>query len=118
MGTGGAFIGIQSSNNEATPVGSFSHGIMIDPTGIKVTELNATKFVLAANHEGDAKIRIIVQPDLSVVYMMILGSEVALYKSTLPASNQALYGYAKIYTSGDVVTNSVIAEGEVQFGRA
>jgi len=118
MGTSGVFIGVHSKGQESSLISTFKHGIIIDPVGIKVIELNVTKFVLAANHEGAAKIRIIVQPDLSVIYMMILGSKVTLYKSDLQVSNRALYGYAKIYSSGDVVTDSVIAEGEVQFGRA
>jgi len=117
-GNGGVFVGLGPSSMESYPIGAFLHGIMIDGTGIKVFESGAEVKVLKSSHAGESKMRITVQPDRTVVYMVNTNTESLFYKSNVPAQNTVLYGYGKIYSSGDVVIDTGITEGQVQFGRA
>lgn len=118
QGTGGAFLGLGPQGFDDHSTGSFPHAMVVDDYGIAVMENGVKVHTLKSTHKGTARLRITVQPYRIVVYMVVTDTDVQVYVSETKAQNVWLYGYGRIYTSGDVIVDAVIAEGQVQFGRA
>lgn len=95
---------------------SFPHSLQVDQTGVYVIEYGAQVAKLCDSYTTATDFRIYRQPDNTVVYMVVTGSNSVFHKSTIPATLEILYGFGYLYTSGDAVSDSEIAVGSVQFG--
>lgn len=119
VGIHGCFIGLGMKGVDGRKIGVFTHGIVVDATGIHVLEGGVVKATLRDGHTAESYIRIVRQEDNSIVYVVTTGSQTVVYKSLVanPISGiLPLYAYSYLYSVGDVVLTSEIDEGEVGFG--
>ncbi len=119
-GIEGAVIGIDKKNSSHNSAG-YEHGIVVDSAGVKVYENGAVTTTLTSQQSAVTEIRIYRQEDNTIVYCLVTGTETLVYKSLVPLTISpiaALYGYAWLYASGDIITESELLSGQVQFGAA
>lgn len=117
-GVEAAFLGLGLKGMEGKPIHFFTHGILVDITGVWAFESGSKTELLSLSYMGESDIRIIRHEDLSVAYLVKTGTETKIYTSLVAASALALYGYGYLYSGGDQITSAGIVVGAVQYGSA
>ena len=119
-GISGSFMGVGGPGLSGQHIDAFEHGIIADQAGISVFENGQIIKTLSSLYDIDTELRIYRQADGRVVYVFISGTDVEVHETSsepIP-SIIPLYAYALLYTGGDLILNSVLETGTVQFGSA
>jgi len=117
-GVMGAFLGLGQRGMEGRGPHLFRHGLLVDHSGVWVFESGVKVKRIRTAHLGTSRLRIVRQPDNSVVYLISTGSETIAHTSGEKASILPLYGYGLLYMGNDTMRNAEITSGKVQYGRA
>ena len=114
----GVFVGFGLKGQDSDPLSRFTFGVLVDPLGARVFENGSPVHTLKGLGYSSTVYRVVIQPNGSVVYLAIHGTDIGIYKSTIKAPNTTLYAYGKIYTSSERVNEAKKNSGKVLFGRA
>jgi len=103
--TVGGFIALGKTGKEGNTIGSFSHGVLVDSSGVYVYETGTKVATLAISAIGSAELKISRRTNNSIEYS--IGT--ATYKSLVDfsvADGITAYVYAYLYSGGDSVTDA------------
>lgn len=106
VGIQGAFFGVGPSGMDGAAINTFTHGVLVDLSGIKVYESGVVRATLVTGYSGGTEVRIERYPDGSIVYAVSDGTTQASYTSTTNGGFGDLYVYGMIYLGGDYVDKS------------
>ena len=112
----GACMMIGPEDMDGLSISQFTHGLAIDISGVHVYESGAFKASLRSVPSFGSEFRIYRQPDNSIVYAVITGTETVVYHSPTPCPVPEfidLYAYGRLYSSGDQITDASFEDGEV-----
>lgn len=116
-GCAGVFVGVGESSKYGKGLSVFSNGIMVDRGGIGIFEHGNRISTLHASTSSSMGIRLVRQPDGSVVYLTIDGTgTVEIVKSVASPGQSDMYIHAYLYSGGDRIMNTEIKTGKVVFG--
>lgn len=114
----GCFIGLDRKDKDGMHPKSYPYGVMIDGSGVKVFEFGQVVKTLANSYVASSVVRVYIQPDRTILYLIKTGSVSESYISSVIPHLFPLYAYGYIYGANDTVTDPAIAAGNVLFGRA
>lgn len=117
-GITGAFVGIGPRSKYGAQISSFTHGLLIDPSGIKVYENGEVKATLRSSAKTLSMMRIYRLADNTIVYAVTTESESAAYESTVAAYAGDLYVHGFLYSGGDQILSAQFLTGDVSFSNA
>lgn len=106
VGIQGAFFGVGPSGMDGAAINTFTHGVLVDLSGVKVYENCVVRATLVTGYSGGAEVRIERYPDGSTVYAVSDGATQVSYTSTTNGGFGDLYVYGMIYLGGDYVDKS------------
>ena len=112
----GLCLGIGPSDHLGGLITTFSHALVVDPAGVHVYENGAKLATIKNRYTEAANIKIFLQADLVVVYVVTTGTETLVITSEYPYSPKEAYVYGYIYSSDDVVCSAEYRAGTVQYG--
>jgi hypothetical protein len=107
LGTYGAFMAIGPSGMEGATVDAFSHGVLVDTSGIYVIELGSVVEKLADN-APDVIVQILRLADGTVAYAA--RGVVHISATTIGPLSQ-MFAYGMLYSAYDEVTTAAFATG-------
>lgn len=110
-GTKGALLAVAYSGFEGRPIGEFTHGVMVDISGIRVFESGVVVATLAPPLPG-RNIRIARLADGRIVYAVDSG---VFHVSSAPVYPSAaeLYVYGMLYSGYDEVSTAEFISGNI-----
>lgn len=111
----GFFLGVGDMFQLGNQISLFSHGLLVDASGIRVYEGGTVKHTLTTSFSSLSKIRIYRQADGSIVYAVTNGSDTYLYESLEEYATDDAYIYGYIYSSNDRILTSSFKSGSVQY---
>lgn len=117
-GASGSFLGLGVAGKDRQGIGAFSHGLLVDLSGVWVYEAGVAMIRLSTSYDGTEKLRIVRQVDGTIAYLLIKGSQTVAHTSAVVGSKLPLYGYGYLYSGGDSINSADIITGEVQYGSA
>ena len=119
-GISGLIVGLASAGFTLN-TSSYHHGFSVDSGGVKILENGIVTDILFPQQLNSTEIRLYRQDDNTIVYYAEDGDQTYIYKSNVTGFDDRsfpLFGFAWIYSSGDVVTDYELITGQVQFGAA
>lgn len=110
-GTVGGFIGIGKKGMDGRTLGSFSHGVFVDSSGVYVYESGVKVATLATSALGSAELRITRRLDNTIEYFIGIGAYTSQVDFPI-ADGIPAYVYAYLYSGGDSLLTAGLESGE------
>lgn len=104
-GTQGALMALGPAGMEGVAISNFSHGVMVDTSGIYVFESGAVAAQLASTNDG-SEIRITRMADGRIAYS---AGGIAVISTATVSTFETLYVYGMLYSAYDEVSSTTFA---------